>query len=138
MRLPRTRLAAIVFVAVGAVIPAAQAEAQSKVLARLSNPSGAADAFVAALQTDQIGPAERLEVERQLVPLVSEVAVSMAVVQQREMALALLDRCRGVLSPAMLPRWHLTRAEVFRTLRDMSAAQAELDAIRDIEDGDRK
>lgn len=107
----------------------------ARLLMQAGDLGGAADAFIAALQTDQIGAAERVEVQRQLLPLVSEVAVSMAVVQQREMALALLERCRGVLSPAMLPRWHLTRAEVFRTLRDLPAAQAELDAIRDIEDG---
>ncbi len=110
----------------------------ARLLMQAGDLGGAVDAFVAAMQTDQLGPEARREVERQLLPVAHEVAVSMAVVQQRDMALALLDRCRAVLSPGMLPRWHLARLDVFRTLRDTAAANAELDAIRDIEDGVRK
>jgi hypothetical protein len=107
---------------------------RASLLMQAGDLGGSLDAMLAALGDAAQPPAERARLQRAMLPVLHEVAVSMAVVQQRDMALQLLDRCRAVLDQGLLARWHLTRAEVFRTLRDLQAAEAELDTIRRLDE----
>ncbi len=91
---------------------------------------GAIDALTQAIETTA-DPALRERSVHELLPLLHEVSLAMAVVQQRDAALQLLDRCRKCLTVTLdIQAWHLIKVEVLRALQDNAGAQLELDALR--------
>jgi hypothetical protein len=69
---------------------------------------------------------------------VHEVALAMAVVQQRDPALQLLERCRAWLTDKSdIEIWHLARYEVLQALNEHAEALDELEALRAFAAGGR-
>ncbi|MEZ5966711.1 MAG: PQQ-binding-like beta-propeller repeat protein [Planctomycetota bacterium] len=98
--------------------------------------AGAIDVLGEQLDRTDLGADERTRLVREVLPLVQEVALAMAVVQQREPALDLLARCRRwLVATADVETWHLARYEVLLALDDTDAAAAELEALRSVASG---
>lgn len=108
---------------------AAPAE-RARLLQHAGDLPGAIEALAEALQGTS-DDAERERLAGAMLSLVHEVSLAMAVVQQGEPALQLLERCRQWLTRAEdVQAWHLARIEVLRALGDHGAVQAELRALR--------
>jgi hypothetical protein len=108
---------------------------RARLLEHAGDLPGAIAALAQALE-DTAGAEARAELVRELLPLVHEVALAMAVVQQRDPALQLLEVCRRWLQSAdEMQRWHLARVEVLRALADETAAMRELELLRDLATG---
>jgi hypothetical protein len=87
----------------------------------------AIDELTGALHEQGLVPDARARAEAELLRLLRDVATAAALLDQRQVALGLLDRCRPLFSDTKLvDRWHLIRIEVLRALRDAPAAQREL------------
>jgi len=117
---------------------AAEPLAKARLLEHAGDLAGAIDVLGQALDRGGLPAAARTEMVREVLPLVQEVALAMAVVQQREPALALLERCRNWISEkGDLEVWHLARYEVLRAVDDVGEALVELEALRAISAGHR-
>lgn len=101
--------------------------------------AGAVEDAGAALEQPGLAAADKVALLAQIWPVVHEVAVSHAAVQQRDAALQLLDRARRWLDRGNdIEQWHLARIEVLRALGDATAAQTELETLRSYMMGDVK
>lgn len=110
--------------------------ARARLLQHAGDLAGAIDVLGQSLDGSDVVGDERGQMVREVLPLVQEVALAMAVVQQREPALGLLQRCRGWLAAAAdIEAWHLARYEVLQALNDPAAAAAELEALRAVSTG---
>lgn len=110
---------------------------RARLLQHAGDLAGAIEALGRALDRSDLPADERTKMVRAVLPLVQEVALAMAVVQQREPALDLLQRSRGWLSSRPdIEAWHLTRYEVLQALNENAEALAELEALRAFAAGD--